>query len=547
MKLNKSLSLILILIISTSITACKVTDNEDEDEDDHLTSTFTVYMHSNVTDAEEANIHIQQISVVPADNENEEIILNDPNQHINLHELINGEKALLGQKKVEPGSYVKLRLLLGYENHVVIDGQKIELSGPVEQELVFEISANIAEDREYVIHLFFDAYNSITTGTEFELDPDIRAYHTSEAGTISGNIIPVDARSRVNIFRNGSIFNTTQTDPETGEFRFIGMEPGNYSLEIIPVSDFYNAAAHSNLFLNKGQNKDYGSYDLDGSDLFDDESWTVRPLTDGVDLLQKHGILNGLLRYIHILAVNQDQPDLKIRFISPFVMPDDTPYRMPISEYGERTQSLAVINGGIAPGGRTYHNYGIIKLDGVIAPYVQKGTSSQVDEILQDNPFFGDAAAGIDDNGNWLFKKRDGERWTDVWPEVNQALAGEFMLIQDGLVDAKLVNENFATTQERNFAVRTHPRTAICNNSSERIMYLIAVDGRHDEAAGIPLKELAEFMLEIGCDNGLNYDGGGSTTMWTEDFGVVNHPTDNGEFDHEGQRNLRNAIIIEKE
>ena len=40
------------------------------------------------------------------------------------------------------------------------------------------------------------------------------------------------------------------------------------------------------------------------------------------------------------------------------------------------------------------------------------------------------------------------------------------------------------------------------------------------------LAELADFMLKLGCEEALNFDGGGSSTMYVAGQGVVNSPSD---------------------
>ena len=41
-----------------------------------------------------------------------------------------------------------------------------------------------------------------------------------------------------------------------------------------------------------------------------------------------------------------------------------------------------------------------------------------------------------------------------------------------------------------------------------------------------------------------NLDGGGSSTLWIKESGVLNHPSDNGKFDNKGERRVANSIII---
>ena len=63
------------------------------------------------------------------------------------------------------------------------------------------------------------------------------------------------------------------------------------------------------------------------------------------------------------------------------------------------------------------------------------------------------------------------------------------------------------------------------------------------------IPELTTLMKNLKCTDALNLDGGGSTTMYIKGKnanGVVNYPTDNKKFDHEGQRSVSNAILLLK-
>lgn len=75
-------------------------------------------------------------------------------------------------------------------------------------------------------------------------------------------------------------------------------------------------------------------------------------------------------------------------------------------------------------------------------------------------------------------------------------------------------------------------------------MILVTVDGRHDQSRGMNLHELTDLMISLGCREAINLDGGGSTTMWLADQGVVNMPSDNKKFDHEGERPVANVIVV---
>jgi hypothetical protein len=75
-------------------------------------------------------------------------------------------------------------------------------------------------------------------------------------------------------------------------------------------------------------------------------------------------------------------------------------------------------------------------------------------------------------------------------------------------------------------------------------LFLVAVDGRTPEAAGMTCEELAKLMIELGCTWALNLDGGGSTTMWVRGKGVVSNPCDDKKFDPAGERAVANAVLV---
>jgi len=121
--------------------------------------------------------------------------------------------------------------------------------------------------------------------------------------------------------------------------------------------------------------------------------------------------------------------------------------------------------------------------------------------------------------------------------------------VEDALVTGPLLlkNSQINTLQKRPFNDLKHPRSALCLGKKE--IWLVAVDGRHKEATGLNLNELSQFLLSCGCQQAINLDGGGSTTLFlnTAKFnGIVNHPSDNKKFDHEGERPVANILFVRK-
>ncbi len=96
-----------------------------------------------------------------------------------------------------------------------------------------------------------------------------------------------------------------------------------------------------------------------------------------------------------------------------------------------------------------------------------------------------------------------------------------------------------------------HPRTAVAITEDNKLL-LVTVDGRWTQSAGMTAKEMTQFFKRyFAPKDALNIDGGGSTTMYLKDSnvsstGVINYPTDDGVYDHYGQRRVTSFIIVRK-
>jgi hypothetical protein len=115
-----------------------------------------------------------------------------------------------------------------------------------------------------------------------------------------------------------------------------------------------------------------------------------------------------------------------------------------------------------------------------------------------------------------------GGHMLDAW----HAIGAGARLVRDGAVAEEALSgfEGFSHGAYR------HPRTAVAVTGGG-LLLLVTVDGRTGPL-GMTFGELGEFLVGLGVADGLNLDGGGSTTMWIDrgDGGeVVNVPSDGGE------------------
>ena len=70
------------------------------------------------------------------------------------------------------------------------------------------------------------------------------------------------------------------------------------------------------------------------------------------------------------------------------------------------------------------------------------------------------------------------------------------------------------------------PRSAVGYNADKSKLFMLVVDGRNaGGSTGVSQQELAAIMHNIGCTDAMNFDGGGSSTMYVDGFGVKNVPS----------------------
>jgi exopolysaccharide biosynthesis protein len=108
------------------------------------------------------------------------------------------------------------------------------------------------------------------------------------------------------------------------------------------------------------------------------------------------------------------------------------------------------------------------------------------------------------------------------------------------IIDGKSVAE-YADIVEGTFprfSAQRHPRTAIGFSRDSTTLFMVTVDGRRETDSGMSLVELAKLLLDLGVYQGMNFDGGGSTTMVIEGK-VVNRPSDST-----GERAVGSGLLV---
>ena len=125
--------------------------------------------------------------------------------------------------------------------------------------------------------------------------------------------------------------------------------------------------------------------------------------------------------------------------------------------------------------------------------------------------------------------------YTTYKDSINTALAGNIILLKNGLINSISQGTDMAKTR--------HPRTAVGFNSTTGQAVVIEVDGRQPSISnGASYLDLISIFRDFGCTDMINLDGGGSSTAIIRKadgtYELQNSPSD------KSMRSVQDSIFI---
>lgn len=257
-------------VLAVFLTSCDVNDGMQ-------TGQLQVTMTDAPADYDAVYVDIQRVLVhknanVEPDTSEEEssrdagwVTLSDEPMRIDLLTLRNGNEITLGETELETGTYSQLRLILGSDNEVVVDGQSHSLQTPSAQQtgIKLNINADIEDGETYSLLVDFDAGRSVveTGNGNYLLKPVLRAANLEATGSISGSIQPADVRTGVWAI-SGDDSLSTWTDDE-GSFTLLGVAPGTYEVQFRPEGDQYADSTRTGIEVDAQEETDLGTIALE--------------------------------------------------------------------------------------------------------------------------------------------------------------------------------------------------------------------------------------------------------------------------------------------
>lgn len=245
-------SVMIATFISLGLTSCS---DDDSETTTGGSANLTVRMTDAPGDYDAVFVDVEDIEIhVQSDNEMDPdadvdgdgwVSVGDVQTGVyDLLELTGGVSQLLADTEVPAGYVSQMRLILGSENTVVVDGVEQPLNTPSAQQsgLKLQLNQDFEEGENYAFLLDFDVDKSVvaTGNGSFNLKPVIRLSAEADAGMVVGAVVlPADLEMSVQslvVLTGESTTVSAYTDAE-GNFSLNGVPAGVYSLEVIPEAD----------------------------------------------------------------------------------------------------------------------------------------------------------------------------------------------------------------------------------------------------------------------------------------------------------------------
>lgn len=160
---------------------------------------------------------------------------------VNILEYTNGQELTIYDSEFPAGYITQIRLVLGDENTVVIDGDSLKLKTPSGQQsgLKLKVNENLEAGLSYYLKLDFEAARSIVKANEkYLLKPVIRVLSENNGGSIKGEVFPEDESISIYVLDDtGANMGSTIAKAGTSSFLVSGIEAGTYSVSFEPAED----------------------------------------------------------------------------------------------------------------------------------------------------------------------------------------------------------------------------------------------------------------------------------------------------------------------
>ncbi|MCF6132488.1 DUF4382 domain-containing protein [Flavobacterium wongokense] len=178
----------------------------------------------------------------------------------NLLDFSNGVDTLIAVSTLADSRVEQIRLILGPNNSVVVDGVTYPLDTPSAEQsgLKLQVHQDLVADIENMVLIDFDANSSIhqTGNGTYKLKPVLRTIVTATTGNIKG-VIPAGVAASVTATSSTGIDYSSGVN-EFGQFQISGLTPGAYTVTVTPALPLL-PIIQTNVIVNAGTTTNLGT------------------------------------------------------------------------------------------------------------------------------------------------------------------------------------------------------------------------------------------------------------------------------------------------
>jgi len=270
----KKLNLFILSILLLGFYGCDSNTSEDDLSGDinlDGTSRISVKLVDAPGDYESVFIDVLDVMIKMNDDSEDDTGWESIGANADVYDLLlltGGLNAVLADDyEVQSGELSQIRLILGENNSVVIDGETFPLNTPSAQQSGLKIKINqvLESGFTYNFVLDFDVESSIVVAGNsgnINLKPVIRASAEFSSGKIQGAITPFDFQTMISVQAGDDLISTLTN--ELGVFVLNGVPAGTYDVTITPEADSgYEGLVLNGIEVVNGEITDVGTIELE--------------------------------------------------------------------------------------------------------------------------------------------------------------------------------------------------------------------------------------------------------------------------------------------
>jgi hypothetical protein len=251
MKLRKTLiALSLVTISFTTFLAC----SKNESSNERSKAKLEVFLTDDPANYDEVVIDVRDVKInYSTDTANGWKSLSQVNARpYDILRLVNDKDTILGKTDLDSGRIEQIRLILGPNNYVRVNGQTYTLETPSAQQsgLKINLHQSVNAGMLYKLLLDFDAARSIvkTGNGKYILKPVIRASMQAQGGSVKGYVLPNTFNTAVFAIQGPDTLAGTVTS--NGSYMIKGLGAGTYSLAFSPSDTTYKSQTKTGIVVN---------------------------------------------------------------------------------------------------------------------------------------------------------------------------------------------------------------------------------------------------------------------------------------------------------